>query len=173
MLAVCYEFYIRVYQSNTVDFSNINNKEIFIPSAADFDNVVQILSKQEILIDVNSFIWLAKKKKYDNNVKPGRYVIAEDLNNNDLINLLRSGKQDPVNVTFNNVRTIEQLASKIAVQIEADSASIINYITDVPEYCYFENDRNVKITLPVERTDCIDWSTNFIFMSRLSFTSNA
>ena len=131
MLAAFYEFYIRIYQPNIFHLSNENNKEIFIPSEASFDNVIDILTSQELLIDVNSFIWLAKQKNYDDNVKSGRYVIGKDLNNNDLINLLRSGRQSPINVTFNNVRTKEQLASKIASQIEADSTSIISYITDI------------------------------------------
>lgn len=52
-----------------------------------------------------------------------------------------------------------------ALKLGIDYHKNINYITDVPEYYYFENDGNVKITLPVEHTDFIDWSTNFIFMS--------
>ena len=43
---------------------------------------------------------------------------------------MRSGKQTPIKVTFNNLRNKEQLAGKIASQIEADSLSILNYITD-------------------------------------------
>ena len=46
------------------------------------------------------------------------------MNNNELINLLRSGNQTPVKVIFNNVREIDQLAGKIGSQIEADSAAI-------------------------------------------------
>jgi UPF0755 protein len=52
------------------------------------------------------------------------------LNNNELVNLLRSGKQTPIKLTFNNVRTKEQFAGKISTQIEADSLSILQYITD-------------------------------------------
>ena len=37
----------------------------------------------------------------------------------DLVIYLRSGQIDEVNVTFNNVRTLSQLAEKIAKQIEA------------------------------------------------------
>jgi len=82
------------------------------------------------LINANSFEWLARQKKYDTNIKAGRYRINRALNNNDLVNLLRSGKQTPIKVTFNNLRNKEQLAGKIASQIEADSLSILNYITD-------------------------------------------
>lgn len=38
--------------------------------------------------------------------------------------MLRSGRQTPVNVTFNNIRTLEELAGKTGGQIEADSASL-------------------------------------------------
>ena len=48
-----------------------------------------------------------------------------------MINLLRSGEQTPVSVRFNNLRTKEQLAGKIASQIEADSLSILEYISDI------------------------------------------
>jgi UPF0755 protein len=47
-----------------------------------------------------------------------------------LVNLLRSGRQTPVKVTFNNIRTLNELAGKLGRQIEADSSVIITYLTD-------------------------------------------
>ena len=47
------------------------------------------------------------------------------MSNNDLVNLLRSGKQSPVKLTFNTIRTYEDLAGKVANQIEADSISLL------------------------------------------------
>ena len=38
------------------------------------------------------------------------------MNNNELVNLLRSGRQTPVNVVFNNIRTKEEFAGIIAGQ---------------------------------------------------------
>ena len=71
-----------------------------------------------------------QQKNIHTNIKAGRYRINRNLNNNELINLLRSGKQTPVKVTFNNLRTKEQLAGKIASQIEVDSITLLKYITD-------------------------------------------
>ena len=124
-----YELYSRVYQPNIVMPDN-DEKYIYIPSNSEFTDVVKILSENGLLINANSFEWLAKQKKYDANIKSGRYRINRALNNNDLVNLLRSGKQTPIKVTFNNLRNKEQLAGKIASQIEADSLSILNYVTD-------------------------------------------
>jgi len=50
------------------------------------------------------------------------------MSNNELVNLLRSGKQVPVKLTFNSIRTPEQLAGKVAKQIEADSTDIIKLL---------------------------------------------
>ncbi len=124
-----YELYSRIYQPNIVLTDN-TKKYIYITSNSKFSDVVKVLSDNGLLINANSFEWLAKQKKYDTNIKPGRYVINRALNNNDLVNLLRSGKQASIKVTFNNLRNKEQLAGKIASQIEADSLSIIKYITD-------------------------------------------
>jgi UPF0755 protein len=124
-----YELYSRVYQLNIV-LPDSAEKYIYIPSNSEFPDVVKILLENGLLINANSFEWLAKQKKYDTNIKAGRYKINRALNNNDLVNLLRSGKQTPIKVTFNNLRNKEQLAGKIASQIEADSLSILKYITD-------------------------------------------
>ena len=125
-----YELYSRVYQPNIVFDKGAEDKYVYIPTNSDFTEVSSILLENGLLINANSFDWLAKQKQYHKNIKAGRYKIDRSLNNNELINLLRSGKQTPIKVTFNNLRTKEQLAGKIAAQIEADSLSIINFITD-------------------------------------------
>ena len=126
-----YELYSRVYQPNIMFAEDVTENYIYLPTGSDFSKVLTILSKNGLLINVNSFEWLAKQKKYNTNVKPGRYKINRALNNNELINLLRSGQQTPVNVTFNNLRSKEELAGVISKQIEADSLSIIMHISDV------------------------------------------
>ena len=126
-----YELYSRVYLPNIIFSNNSTEKYIYIPTGADFLQVLDTLNANGLLININSFEWLSEQKNYDTNIKPGRYKIDRALNNNELVNLLRSGKQTPVQVTFNNLRTKEDLAANIATQIEADSSSIMAYITDV------------------------------------------
>jgi len=130
-IGIVFELYSRVFQPNIFFANDINEKYIYIPSNSSFIQVVNILSENGLLINANSFAWLARRKKYDTNIKAGRFKINKALNNNDLVNLLRSGDQKPINVTFNNLRTKEELAGKISHQIEADSLSILNYISDI------------------------------------------
>jgi UPF0755 protein len=131
VVVLVYELYSRVYLPNIIFSNDATEKFIYIPTDSDFTQVLDTLNSNGLLINANSFEWLAKQKNYDRNIKPGRYKIDRALNNNELVNLLRSGNQIPIKVTFNNLRTKEDLAAKIASQIEADSSSIIEHITDV------------------------------------------
>ena len=126
---IAYQFYGRIYQQNIDLFKN-SKEYIYIPSGSSLNDVVNILKNKNILINSNSFIWVAKQKKYDTNIKSGKYRINDKLNNNDLVNLLRSGNQVPVRVTFNNVRTIEDFASVISNQLEIDSSLIVQSVLD-------------------------------------------
>ena len=72
-----------------------------------------------------SFTLASKFKKFDKNVKPGKYVIEKSMSNNQLINNLRV-KNIPIKITFNNLERIENLASVISKQIEEDSLNLIN-----------------------------------------------
>jgi len=48
----------------------------------------------------------------------GAYLIKPGNKEYDIVQRLRHGQQTPVKVTFNNIRTMEQLADKIATQLE-------------------------------------------------------
>jgi UPF0755 protein len=124
-----YKLYHAIYEPN-VFLGDRRTKHIYLPTGSNFTDVKATLYENGMIINRNTFEWLAEKKNYKNNIKPGRYLIREDMGNNELINLLRSGEQDPVNLTFNNIRLKEQLAGVISRQIEADSASIIRLLND-------------------------------------------
>ncbi len=124
-----YDYYKRIYSPN-VSLSLKKNTFLYIPTGAGFEDVVNELQKQNLLVSVESFRWLAGRMNYTNKVLAGKYRIKPGTNNKELIALLRSGKQEPVNVVFNNIRTKEQFAGRIAHQIEADSVSILKELKD-------------------------------------------
>ena len=119
-----YIVYSRVFTPNIKAGKSID-LYIYIPTGSVFADVKGIIAGQQLLIDNESFDWTARQMNYDKKIKAGRYQVAERMNNHDLISLLRSGKQTPVKVTFNNIRTIEQLAGRVSKLLEADSVSIV------------------------------------------------
>jgi len=124
-----YYFYNKIFSPN-VDLGDNESVYLYIPTNATYEQVLDSLYSKEIIIDKTSFEWVANLKKYNNLVKSGKYLISNNLSNNDLIDLLRSGKQEPVNVTFNNIRLKKDLASKISLQIEADSISLLDALNN-------------------------------------------
>ena len=119
----------RIYKPN-VSLEYQKDVYVYIPTGATFDDVLQILSDEGIIISSSSFRWISEQKLYTNNIKSGRYLLKDGMNNNELVNLLRSGRQTPIDVVFNNIRTKEEFAGKIASQLELDSLEILNTILD-------------------------------------------
>lgn len=119
----------KMYKSimNT-NVNNIENYSLYIHSEDDFETIKNKLYSDNIIIDKKSFEWLAKKMEYPQYIKSGHYIIKNGMNNNQLLNMLRSGSQTPIDFTFNNIRTLEQLARRIDEQIELDSLSFLNAV---------------------------------------------
>ncbi len=103
-------------------------KVLLIPTGADLDQVMDSLKSTGILKDEKTFHWVAERKKYADKVRPGRYVVPSGMSMNDLVNKLRNGEQDPVRVTFANIKNIPQLAGQVSKYLEADSLAMIEAI---------------------------------------------
>ena len=118
------------YAYNYVLSDNVQSEqlqtEFFIPTDANFQQVMDSLETKNILQNTASFRQVAKAKKYDQLVKSGRYLIQNDWNNLELVNYLRSGNQEPVEFVINNARTKEDLAGKVGNTLEVDSLAILN-----------------------------------------------
>jgi UPF0755 protein len=119
--------YKSIYMGNT-SFEE-DEKVVLIYSGDDYSEVVNTL-REKVLKDVSSFDWVADLKSYPELVKPGRYAIPKGASNNDIVNKLRLGEQDPVMVTFNNVRTEEELAGKVSDDLETDSLIFLEVLKD-------------------------------------------
>ena len=104
-----------------------DSKYIYISNEANYNDVR--LQLEPLLEDISDFDALAKQKKYVSNVRPGKYKITKGMNNNDIINSIRSGNV-PVKLAFNNQNSLESLAGRVATQIDADSIALLEAMTD-------------------------------------------
>ena len=107
---------------------------IYIPEEASYDEAMDSVKAKLQVRNIKFLEWVAERKNYPMLVKPGRYVISKPLTYNQLINILRGGRQSPIMITFNNVRTLNEIAGKIGGQIEADSSEIIDFFSDPGNY---------------------------------------
>ncbi len=133
-LIVFFRFYKAVFRPS-VNVDEEGTTVFFVPTGADFNFVSKQLFLKGLVTDSAGFLWLAKKKNYPSRIQPGRYRISDDMSNNELINLLRSGKQEPLMFTFHNLRTLDELASAVSDVLEPDQEDFFNYFLQdgVPE----------------------------------------
>jgi len=155
-----YDLYKKILKINTSFGDDIKEQYINIQSNDDFSDVIALLENKNLLIDIYSFKWVSEKKNYINNIKAGRYFINKNMNNNDLVNLLRSGKQSPVKVTFNNIRTLGEVSSKLSEFLEADSNEIHRSFID-PNFLK-KNNFNINniISVFIPNTYEFYWNTS-------------
>ena len=116
-----FSFYVYkvMFKSNTL-FEE-DSVFIYIKTGTTYDEL--LFDMKSYLKNIDDFDVLAKRKKYF--VKPGKYIIKKDMNNNDIVNSIRSNNIT-VNVIFNNIKNLNDLAGKVSNQIEADSLSFLN-----------------------------------------------
>lgn len=135
-------------------------KVLYIPTGSSYEQVLDTIYSNLNIENRKALDWLAHKKHYPVLIKPGRYVIDSDLTYIGLINLLRSGRQKPLKITFNNIRTLNQIAGKIGNQIETDSSSLINFLSDEKNYSPdgFTKENIIAIFIP--NTYELYWNTD-------------
>lgn len=126
------------------------DRVIIIPDSATFKTVQAQLHEGRYVEDLMSFSFLSRLMDYDKSVKPGRYVLEKNMTNIQAIRLLRSGNQVPVNITFNNVRTIDELAEKITKKLTMKptefSAALIAFAMENKKG--FNHDNVISIFIP-------------------------
>lgn len=123
---------VRAYQLYQYAFRpNVKTEYVlYVPENASYEQVLDSLIANNVLESLKAFKWVAKKKSYGLAVKPGRYVLKKGMISNQIVNMLRSGLQTPLDVTFNNVHFKEELAGKVSKYLQADSLSILNLFYD-------------------------------------------
>ncbi len=163
-----HRYYNYIYSPN-VELGIKETDYIYIPTDSDYDDVLAILMENKILLNNESFDFVAEKKNYPSRIMPGRYKIENGMSNNELVDLLRSGHQTPVNLTFISLRTKEIFAARVADFIEADSSDLISLLKD-PEILekYGFNEYTIK-SMFIPNTYQFYWNTSAEkFLERMS-----
>src|SRR5688572_25517974 len=113
VLGISFSFYAYqvVYTPNIL--VDQDDRLLLVKEGDTFKDVQQEIHEGNFANDLISFSFLAKLMNYDKHIKPGRYLLKRNMSNLRALQLLKSGAQEPVRITFNNVRLIRELAEKI------------------------------------------------------------
>lgn len=145
-----YYAYQILYTPNVLVRETDQDTFFYIPEGADYQWVQKQLYDEGIVNNMVSFSFLARVMKYQEHVKEGRFLLKREMTNREAIRMLRAGMQAPVNITFNNVRLLEQLPGKITQNIALDSVEYAEHLFDaaVAEKYGFDEETFISMFLP-------------------------
>lgn len=112
-----------VYKNAFTANTTFNQKEVFVyvPTNSTYQEVKEILSP--FVKNIEKFDFVAQKRSYTSNVKPGRFLLKKDMTSFDIVRAMRINV--PVKLAFNNQETIEKLAERITTQVEPKSEELV------------------------------------------------
>ncbi len=151
--------YTFVFRSN-VTIGDKKSEFIYIRTGWDFQDVLKMLQERELISNAASFEWMAERKGYKHAIRPGRYRIKKSMNNNELINILKAGLQEPVEFTLNEIRTKSQLASRVSGKLEVDSITILEALNDDKYLSRYGLNSETALTLFIPDRYSFMWNTS-------------
>jgi UPF0755 protein len=158
-ISLTFYFYQVFFSANTLVESD-KAYLLKIPSNSVYKNVVNQLYEKRVINDAVSFGFVAKILGYQEAVKPGLYQIDPKMNNLQLVRMLRSGPQTPVRVTFNTIRTKEDLAEKISVNLEVSKEQFLELLQDSVYIRKFGFEEETIMSLFIPNTYEFWWDTS-------------
>jgi UPF0755 protein len=107
---------------------------LYIYPDKNFDKLCRELVDSARCRHLRPFVFLAEYLDYPENMKTGRFAVTPGMNNLDILKMLRRGTQEPVRITFNNIRFIDDLAERLSEQLMVGNDELMALLGD-SEYC--------------------------------------
>jgi len=148
----------KVFGPNTGDMRK--GEYLYIPTGASYMLVLDELVNGGYIDDAASFDILAKRANYPDMVKAGKFKIKKGTSNYELIRKLRSGRQEPVKLVINKLRTKKDFIEMISAQLEPDTAEIADMLNDNSFLAMHGFDTNTAMAAIVPDTYEFYWNTN-------------
>lgn len=148
----------KVFGPNTGSFTS--GDFLYIRTGSDYDQVKQTLKEEGFVRDINAFDILAKQADYPSHVHAGKYRITKGMSNYNLIRMLRSGRQVPVKLVINKLRTKKDLIRLLSSSLEADSLVLQQMMNDNIYLAQFGLDSNTAMCAVMPDTYEMWWNTN-------------
>jgi len=148
----------KVFGPNTSSFGK--GEYLYIPTGTGYEQLKQTLEAEGFVRDIKAFDLLAKRANYPSNVKAGKYKITKGMSNFNMIRMLRSGRQVPVKLVINKLRTKQDLINFISRNLEADSMVLQQMLNDNVYLAQFGLDSLTAICAVIPDTYEFWWNTS-------------
>lgn len=114
ILFIVFVFYgYQMCYSPNILIGQEGGRVLLVKEGTTFAELQKKLYEGRYVNDMVSFSFLARLKRLDKKIHSGRYFLKGNMSNLDAINAIRTGKQEPVSITFSHVRLRNELSERI------------------------------------------------------------
>ncbi|MDD4606688.1 MAG: endolytic transglycosylase MltG, partial [Dysgonamonadaceae bacterium] len=158
VIAIVIGYYIRATVFKPLELTE--TVYIYIEPSTKYDEVAAQIKKKVDLPSDKVFELIAERMNYPQSLKTGRYAIKDGMTMPEIIRMLRSGNQTAVKLTFNNMRTKENLAGRISNQLMVDSLALLTALKDEKKVEELGFDTNTVVAMFIPNTYEVYWDTS-------------
>ncbi len=107
---------------------DVDKHILYIPNGTTLTTLTDSLATNQLLQSTSSFKRTATLMSFaDAAIKPGRYNLSSSPSNRAIIQKLRLGDQEAIDLIINNGRTMQEVCDNIADQLPLSSAELYDY----------------------------------------------
>ncbi len=150
-----YKLYRMVWAPN---FMPERTVYIYIKEGMDFDALCRQLEDSARCLHVKDFARLGGWLGYPESMRTGKYAVRPGMSDWELLDDLRRGHQVAARVTFNNIRTKEDLAERIGGQLMFDKEALLRLLNDSAYCASLGFTTETVLTLFIPNTDEVYWN---------------
>lgn len=124
-----YKLYSRALADN-VALESGKKSIIYIYPNSTYEDLLDSLDANSILVNTESFKWMAGFKDLPSKIKPGRYVLRAGMNNRKIVNMFIAGLEEPFMVFINKKRKVQPFADYIASKFMFDTGELLTILNN-------------------------------------------
>lgn len=110
---------------NTVALKSV---ELYVPTGSSYKDLKNQLLDQGVIEETESVDLASRVLRFRKKIRPGKYDIEKGTSVLDFCRMFRGARVSTVKVAFHNTRMLNDVASKVAKNIEADSLSLVEVL---------------------------------------------
>jgi UPF0755 protein len=151
-------FLFKIFGPNTGDFRE--GTYLYIHTGSDYEALKKALTDGGFVNGIYSFDLMARVRKLPAHIHPGKYKIEKGMSNFSIVRMLRNGRQTPVKLVINKLRTKHDLVNLLSTNLEADSAQLKQLLHDPSYLSEFGLDTNTAMCAIIPDTYDFFWNSS-------------
>lgn len=161
-------FGFQVYKTYFMPNVSGQEKWLYVRTGAPYEALLKELEEKGSLNSLETFESAATKMSLEKYLKPGRYRLKSGMGNRELINSLKAGNQEAVQLKFQNIRKKENFAAFLAKNLEPDSLKFIAVIDSLPLVSKYGFDERNVYSMFIPNTYQMYWNISAVeFFERM------